>query len=200
MGRFGPGDVRLFDRLAGVYDATLPAARKAPLEAGLRFADRPVERLVDVAGGTGRAGAQLADERAVIVCDASAGMLSRATGLDAVRGDARRLPFASGAVDAAIIVDALHHVPDPATVLADCVRVVAPGGVVVVREFDPRTLLGGGLAAGEHLIGMDSTFLTPDAVVDALTEAGGRGYLVDPGWSYTVVGVNPRETDGNPDD
>ncbi|ERH11935.1 MAG: hypothetical protein J07HB67_00946, partial [halophilic archaeon J07HB67] len=54
-GRHGPGDVRFFDRVAGLYDLVVPSASPADLRAGLRFADRPVERVVDAAGGTGRA-------------------------------------------------------------------------------------------------------------------------------------------------
>ncbi len=192
----------LFDRLAGVYHAVLPPARSEPLVAGLRFADRPVEQLLDVAGGGGRAGRTVATDRDVIVCDAARNMVARAATneLTAVQGDARRLPVSSDAVDAAIIVDALHHVPQPATALADCLRVVAPGGVVVVREFDPETVAGRLLAEAERAVGMDSAFLEPSAVVDALEAAGARAYRLDDNWSYTVVGVVPRPASRNPGD
>mgnify|MGYP000356768839 CR=1 FL=1 len=51
----GPGDVRFFDRFASAYDLLMPPANADALAAGLQFADRPVERLLDVAGGSGRA-------------------------------------------------------------------------------------------------------------------------------------------------
>ena len=195
MSRYGTGDVGFFDRIARLYDAGMPAARRGPLEAGLRFIDRPVERVLDAAGGTGRVGRTLQADRSVVVCDISRGMLRRAAadGLAAVAGDARRLPFRDDAFDAVVTVDALHHVSDAETALADLLRVTAPGGVVVVREFDPNTVRGRGLALAERLIGMGSVFLPPATTIAAIESAGGRAYLLDSGFTYTVVGVVPRE-------
>jgi hypothetical protein len=46
----------------------------------------------------------------------------------------RRLPIASGAVQAVIVIDALHHVPDVPAVFAEAFRVLAPGGTFVLAE------------------------------------------------------------------
>ena len=48
--------------------------------------------------------------------------------------DMMQLPLASACVDAAIVMDALHHVPDPAAVFREVARVLRPGGVFVVAE------------------------------------------------------------------
>ena len=94
--RFGPGDVGFFDRFADLYDLVMPSARIDPLREGLAFADRRIDRLVDLAGGTGRASDGL--ERVgfdPVVVDRSDGMLRRARdgGHEAVRGDAEALPL-----------------------------------------------------------------------------------------------------------
>lgn len=49
--------------------------------------------------------------------------------------DARVLPFCSGSLDALVLKDAWHHLPDIETFLAEAHRVLRPGGVIGV--FDP---------------------------------------------------------------
>ncbi|WP_049984795.1 class I SAM-dependent methyltransferase [Halobellus rufus] len=194
--RFGPGDVRFFDRLARLYDLAMPPARVRPLRDGFAFADRPIERVLDLAGGTGRASRGL---RRVgfdpVVVDISAGMLARAreAGHEVVRGDVGALPIADDAIDAAVVVDALHHLPDPEAGLREAARVVAPGGVLVVQEFHPGTTLGRALVAGERVIGFDSTFWTPAELCAALSDAGFESRIVREGFEYVVVGRVPTE-------
>jgi SAM-dependent methyltransferase len=48
------------------------------------------------------------------------------------RGDLRRLPFADGAFASVVCLHAVEHVPDPDRVVAECNRVVAPGGLLVM--------------------------------------------------------------------
>lgn len=67
-----------------------------------------------------------------VALEATAGRLGRAASL--VAGDGELLPLATGSVDAIIWLNALHHVPDPARALAECERVLAPGGDLVVIE------------------------------------------------------------------
>jgi demethylmenaquinone methyltransferase/2-methoxy-6-polyprenyl-1,4-benzoquinol methylase len=193
--RFGPGDVRFFDRIAGLYDLVMPSARIGPLREGLAFADRRVDRLVDLAGGTGRAADGLASVGFdPVVVDRSAGMLRRARreGHVTVRGDAGALPLRDDAVDAAVIVDALHHFPDPDAGLAEARRVIRTGGVVVVQEFDPRRYRGQALVAAERLVGFDSTFWAPEALCDRLAAAGFEPRIVREGFEYVVLGRVPR--------
>lgn len=126
-----------YDREAAWYDETRggePRAKAAAdaiaglLPAGCRV-------VLDVAGGTGIvSGALAAYGYSVVVCDRSTGMLrvacTRLPGR-AVAGDATALPLADSAVDAVTIIWLLHLLPDAEPVLAECVRVLRPGGVLL---------------------------------------------------------------------
>jgi len=190
----GPGDVRLFDRMARLYDRVAPATDPEPIWAGLARADRPVERVLDVAGGTGRAARAVARDTGrvpdPVVVDASESMLRRAVahGTAAVRGDAGRLPVRDESVDAVVVLDALHHLPDQRAALADAARVLRPGGVLVVREFDPGTVRGRVLVAAERLVGFGSTFRGPDAWASLIADAGLSPSVLDRGFAVSVVG------------
>lgn len=184
----GVGDVRFFDRFAPIYDFVMPAAEAETLNEALGCADIPVERVVDIGGGSGRATLALdAPER--IVLDVSAGMLNRARerGLDCVRGDARTLPFADGSVDAVTVVDAFHHMPNQRAVAEEVYRVLEPGGVFAISEFDPETLRGRGLVLAERVVGFGSSFASPRELTRFLERVGFDAQVLDTGFEYTVV-------------
>jgi ubiquinone/menaquinone biosynthesis C-methylase UbiE len=54
--------------------------------------------------------------------------------------DAQRVPFPDGAFGAAVAMDALHHLANGPPVFAEMVRVVRPGGKIVLAEFDAQGL------------------------------------------------------------
>lgn len=192
-GWLGRGDVRFFDRVARLYDVLMPPPRMDWATHAFAFADREIDRVLDLAGGTGRVADALTPEYEAVVVDVSAPMLGRAQdrGVPTVRGDAGRLPLRDGALDAAIVVDAYHHLPDRETAIREAARVVAPGGVVVIRDFDPSTLPGRSIAAGEAMLGMDSQFVAADAAARDLTRAGLYSRVLDRGTVYTAVGRVP---------
>jgi len=55
-------------------------------------------------------------------------------GVECLGGDAAALPLASGSMSTVLVRDVLHHLPDPQQALAEAVRVLAPGGTLVVIE------------------------------------------------------------------
>jgi demethylmenaquinone methyltransferase/2-methoxy-6-polyprenyl-1,4-benzoquinol methylase len=114
---------------------------------------------------------------------------AEARGLQAVQADARRLPVRDGAVDAVLLVDALHHLPNPTAVVREAHRTLGAGGVLVVREFDPETVRGRALVAAERLARMDSWFVGPDDLARFLERHGFDASVLDVGFEYTVVGV-----------
>ena len=194
---YGTGDVGFFDRIAPLYDLAMPPADGDALAAGFNRATRPIDRLLDVGGGSGRAAAAVTGPDRLVV-DVSRPMLRRARavrGLSAVAGDAGRLPVADDAVDAVLVVDAFHHLPAQAAAIDEAARVLAPGGVFVIREFDPTHPLGRLLVAAEHAIGMTSHFRSPDDLAAALDASGFDAVVIDRGFGYTVAGVRAGASD-----
>jgi demethylmenaquinone methyltransferase/2-methoxy-6-polyprenyl-1,4-benzoquinol methylase len=188
------GDVRQFEWFAPVYDDFTPDVDASTLEDALDRAHRPIERVLDVGGGTGRAARAIhADRR--IVADPALGMLERARDqdADAIRADGATLPLQDATVDAVLVVDALHHIADRRGTLRDAHRVLRPGGVLVVVEFDPTTVRGRLLAASEHLVGFDSTFDPPGHLRDDMERTGFDTTITDRGFTYTIAGTTPTE-------
>jgi ubiquinone/menaquinone biosynthesis C-methylase UbiE len=62
-------------------------------------------------------------------------------------GDARELPFADDAFDAAVLVTVLGEIPDQEQALSEVARVLRPGGRLVVGEMfgDPHMVTSGKL-------------------------------------------------------
>jgi ubiquinone/menaquinone biosynthesis C-methylase UbiE len=126
-----------YDKEAAWYDQTRGGEPRAKAAADAIAALLPGETrlVVDVAGGTGIVSGLLAAHGySVVVCDRSTGMLRVAAGRlpgRAVAGDATALPLAGGSVDAVTIVWLLHLLPDAEPVLAECARVLRPGGVLL---------------------------------------------------------------------
>jgi ubiquinone/menaquinone biosynthesis C-methylase UbiE len=51
------------------------------------------------------------------------------------RGDAKNLPFPDGRFEAVLSNTIVHHIPRPESALAEMVRLVAPGGTLMVRDL-----------------------------------------------------------------
>jgi demethylmenaquinone methyltransferase/2-methoxy-6-polyprenyl-1,4-benzoquinol methylase len=151
----------MFDGIASIYDALNGA-----MTAGLHHRWRaravdlahvgPGSRVLDVATGTGDLALELARRVVpggeVVGSDFSEGMLARArekagaadvVALDAELrfewGDGLELPYADDRFDAATNGFGLRNFPDLARGLAEMVRVVRPGGRVVVLEMTTPT-------------------------------------------------------------
>lgn len=188
-------DVWLFDRFARLYELGMPSADPEALESGFLHAERPIDRIVEVGGGTGR----VAREVDATVIDAARGMLleGRRHGVTGIQGDAGTLPLGDRSVDAVLVVDALHHFPARRAALREASRVLTPGGVLVVRDFDPTTLRGRGLVLAERLVGFDSRFWTPADLAAAMRNAGLKPETIERGFTYTVVGLKPGDIAGD---
>lgn len=205
------GDVAFFDRFARYFDRLSSERGADEIRAGLAFAERDVERVLDVGGGTGRGVRGALETQSVsggsrggatksrntanasegIVADPAPGMLreARKNGLEAVRADGANLPFAEASVDAVLVVDALHHFGDPERAISEMARVLRPGGVLVVREFDPTVFVGKLVVASEQLFGFDLTFFAPDELTRKVGATGLNAQYRTDGYEYTVAGV-----------
>jgi ubiquinone/menaquinone biosynthesis C-methylase UbiE len=163
-----------FDFLAPIYDRFMPSPDPDMWIDLLRLpADGP---LLDVGGGTGRIGVELRPlVRSVVISDVSRGMLKRALkkgDVQAVQGDAGRMPFRDGVFARAVMADALHHFPDQEGAVREMVRLLAPGGRLVIEEFDNQRLPVKALALGEKILFMRSRFLTSMEICRMVNECG----------------------------
>ncbi|MFG5721065.1 class I SAM-dependent methyltransferase [Streptomyces murinus] len=131
-----------YDKEARVYDASRGGERRAEAAADAvldLIPDRP-GRLLDLACGTGIVTRRLAAARPatrVTGADLAPGMIHRAAARlpgAIVRADSRRLPFPDATFDAVTSIWLLHLLTGPddlAAVLAECARVLRPGGVYI---------------------------------------------------------------------
>lgn len=103
---------------------------------------RRPERIVDLGCGTGRLSAGLANGYAaqVIGVDPSEKMLREAQAKDLGpdvsfrRGSAETITVESGWADLVFMSMVFHHIDDRETAAAECMRVLAPGGCVAIRN------------------------------------------------------------------
>ena len=98
-------------------------------------------RVLDLGCGKGRFAAHLRRAGAEVVgLDLSAAMLASATGLDRVRGSAKRLPFADGTFDAVVAIEVLEHVGEIGPALGEARRVLKAGGRLAIVDKNAGAL------------------------------------------------------------
>ena len=160
----------LFDASAAHYDAVIgamslgsgrwyrrDALKRAGLTAGMD--------VLDLATGTGivaRAAATLTSPERVTGLDPSQGMLEQArrtAPVRYVRGFAETLPFRDASFDFLSMGYALRHVADLGTTFGEALRVLRPGGRLLVLEIS-RARSRTGLAATRLYLGSVVPFLT----------------------------------------
>jgi demethylmenaquinone methyltransferase/2-methoxy-6-polyprenyl-1,4-benzoquinol methylase len=110
---------------------------------------RSAGRVLDVATGTAAVAIELAQAvpgRTVVGVDQSPEMLAAgrarvgqaglAERIELLEGRAESLPFADGELDALTFTYLLRYVDDPVATMRELARVVRPGGVIAMLEFD----------------------------------------------------------------
>lgn len=131
-----------FDPVADRYDETRGGDRRGDAIAGLLDPHLPADGpLFEIGIGTGVVAAALGRlGRTVLGVDLSPNMARRARGRLGARltlGDACHLPVRPGSLGGAYMVWVLHLVADPARVVAEAARVLAPGGVLAAVPAVP---------------------------------------------------------------
>jgi demethylmenaquinone methyltransferase / 2-methoxy-6-polyprenyl-1,4-benzoquinol methylase len=151
----------VFDSVAGRYDLMNDLMSGGLHRLWKRYtiaeaAVRPGQTVLDLAGGTGDLAmvfaGQVGDEGRVVLADINRAMLEQGRrrlvdagvggNLSIVQVDAEKLPFADESFDRITIAFGLRNVTDKAAALASMVRVLKPGGKVLILEFSrPHDLL-----------------------------------------------------------
>lgn len=134
-----------YDSIAHTYDRRYQENDYSGVEAALRaFVGEPVgRRVLEVGCGTGH-WLQVLGDRGVHVTglDTSTHMLAhakaRAPEAHLARGTAERLPCLRESFDRIVCINALHHFQNKAAFVAEALRVLRPGGLMMTVGLDPH--------------------------------------------------------------
>ncbi len=121
---------RLF---AADFLAVWPGRAGEVLDVGTGTAQIPVELCRQAQGYTVRAVDAAAEMLKLADANIAAAGLATRIGTELV--DAKGLPHPDGRFTAVASNSIVHHIPEPASVFAEMVRVCAPGGVLFVRDL-----------------------------------------------------------------
>ena len=176
---------RFFDAWSTFYD--LPVVQRLtyrPVQDAVAAVLRTAgsRRVIDLGCGTGLLTTRLRrelDGAAVIGCDFSDGMLQHARAhpepVSWVQGDAQSLPFRDGSADAIVSTESFHWFPDKPRVLAECFRVLVPGGRLLVALVNtPNDVVRTAFRLGSSAIGQPFDWPTRGAMRAMLERAGFR--------------------------
>ncbi|MGQ0604383.1 MAG: class I SAM-dependent methyltransferase [Anaerolineales bacterium] len=159
--------IQLYDWVASRYDTHI---KKFDLETeadilglplAVELAETESPRVLDVCAGTGRVSRallrQIAFDGVVVNVDLAARMLRVGRETTApwpgsvawLRAPAGQLPFTNNLFDCVTCLEALEFVPDARAVLAECLRVLKPGGLLVITNrvgWEARLIVGKNLS------------------------------------------------------
>jgi demethylmenaquinone methyltransferase/2-methoxy-6-polyprenyl-1,4-benzoquinol methylase len=167
-----------FDIIASFYDRLIGPPDTSRLRRLLKL---PAEGwLLDGGGGTGRVSNHLRPlVSGLVVSDLSHRMLAKAREKDILpaRAHAEQLPFADGFFDRVLVVDALHHFYSQHESISDLLRVLKPGGRMVIEEPDFTHKGVKVLALIEKMLLMCSHFHTPEQIQQMIRSNGVSSYI-----------------------
>jgi ubiquinone/menaquinone biosynthesis C-methylase UbiE len=125
--------------------------------------------MLDIGGGTGRISQYFSDRvNKVILLDESLDMLNQSkfkNTLLPVQSSAEDLPFADATFSRVIMIDAFHHLADQTKAIMEMVRILEPGGRLLIEEPDIHLVGVKLIALFEKVLGMRSSFLKGNQVV-----------------------------------
>ncbi len=163
-----------FEILAPIYDCVIPTVNP---EIYRRLLDLPVDgTLLDAGGGTGRVSTPLRPwVTHLVVADPAKAMLRRAGKkgqIWRVRSFAESLPFPDDVFDRILVADALHHFQVQSRALAELIRVLSPGGRMLIEEPDITRPIIRIVALVEKLALMKSRFFTAEDIGEMVKAPG----------------------------
>ncbi len=143
----------------------------------------PTWRVGDLGCGTGQTSEMLSPYvRRVIAVESSAAMFKAAKArlgnlpnVELHRGDLNALPLDDGTLDVALLHLVLHHVAEPAAVLAQAARALVPGGRVLIIDMQRHER-----REYQHQMGHVWLGFEPEQLTDWLTGAGFTGVRIHP--------------------
>lgn len=169
-----------FNLLAPIYERF---SRTPEIDTFLELLDLPVSGvLLDAGGGTGRISSHLQPyvER-IVVSDVSSGMITRAawkSGVLAIQARTEYLPFRSKRFERILVVDALHHFHNQQRAISDLLRVLTPGGRLLIQEPNLHRRQVKLIAMVEKLALMRSHFYYPEEISNMIESSGATSDMI----------------------
>lgn len=107
------------------------------------------KRVLDIACGEGYGSAGLLKAGAVSVVgvdisETTCRYAQQKYGVDARQGNAENIPLPDNSVDTIVSFETIEHVPSPAKFLEECVRVLRPGGQLIISTPNTSVYVYGG--------------------------------------------------------
>lgn len=148
--------------------------------------------MLDGGGGTGRVSSQFSEWiDGLVICDLSFPMLKVAQqkgNLYPIQSHIERLPFHDESFDRILIVDAMHHFSNQQQAIGDLLRVLKPGGRLVIEEPDINRFVVKLIALAEKIAFMRSKFYTPTEIRDMTISKGVSARIeYDRGFSAWII-------------
>jgi 2-polyprenyl-3-methyl-5-hydroxy-6-metoxy-1,4-benzoquinol methylase len=189
---YGTGRRSFLGRSLGRLLYLFPVRRRG-LGGDVRFlAARPGGRLLDVGCGSGDwimfmrgLGWQVNGND----FDANAVKTARGRGLDVECGSLEQQNYATGAYDAVTLSHVIEHVPDPVQTLAECRRILKPGGKLVL--FTPNASSLSHRVFKQHWRGLEPPrhlhVFSTESMRPSLERAGFQNISIRPHLARSVV-------------
>ena len=165
----------------------LPPLRVADLGCGDGYLTIEASRWARSVVGVDRSATVLARARAL-------GQRRRATNVTWKRGELEQLPLESRSVDLALLSQALHHAADPGRAVAEAVRILVPGGRLLVLDLREHEETWVRDTLGDHVLGFSDVRLRrllSDAGLTDVRTSVGASKAGDPFAVLLAVGHKP---------
>lgn len=124
------------------------------------------DKVLDVGGGTGKLLENVLKkqpEAEGYLLDKSWNMIKESSKINSiVLGKACKNPFSSKSFDFILCTDALHHFENKKESLREMMRVLKPGGEIIILEMDGRSFITKIVKLGEKIFGEPSYFFDPN--------------------------------------
>lgn len=150
-------------------------------------------RLLDLGGGTGATTVRFGSgARELIVLEPDERKIARGRAAETpatfVTGVAETIPFGDARFDRVVSLMSFHHFSRPDEALREVARVLAPGGRLVVYDFDRSTLAGRWVSIFETRVhGHGLAFLTAADLERKVVASGLRAVRREPFGGGTLV-------------
>lgn len=192
----------LFNRFAFLYDGFMKVTGLGREERLLRFlGDVREKKVADIGGGTGSLACILTNSGAhVTIIDPSEAMTKIAVKKDGrlkvLNAKAESIPLGTNEFDFVCMKDCLHHMTEQQKALEEAVRILKPGGKILIQEFNPFHPVGKIIFLFERMAFEKTRMIRPDDLVQSMLDKEVRGKIIPLNtYEYLFCGHKPATGD-----